>query len=55
MKILFQTLFFIKKKFMIFLKSNAKYNEEKRDEFFSPTASTRQVKEAVHQKSIKKE
>ena len=37
-----------------FLGIKAKYDENKRDEFFSQTASTRQVKEGVHQKSIDK-
>ncbi len=37
-----------------FLGIKAKYDESKRDEFFSPTASTRQVKEVVHQRSIDK-
>mgnify|MGYP002837050773 CR=1 FL=1 len=38
-----------------FLGIEAKYDEKMRNEFFSPTASTRQVKEVVHQKSIKKD
>ena len=37
-----------------FLGIKAKYDENKRDEFFSQTASTRQVKEGVHQRSIDK-
>ena len=37
-----------------FLGIKAKYDESKRDEFFSPTASTRQVKDVVHQRSIDK-
>ena len=37
-----------------YLGINTKYDEKKRDEFFSPTASTRQVKEVVHQRSIDK-
>ncbi len=37
-----------------FLGIKAKYDENKRDEFFSQTASTRQVKKGVHQKSIDK-
>ncbi len=46
---------FYQKKIYDFLEIDAKYNEKKRNAFFSPTASTRQVKEAVHQKSIKKD
>ena len=38
-----------------FLEIEARYDEKMRNEFFSPTASTRQVKEVVHQKSIKKD
>ncbi len=37
-----------------FLGIKAKYDENKRDEFFSQTASTRQVKEGVHKRSIDK-
>ena len=37
-----------------FLEINTKYNDKKRKEFFSPTASTRQVKEDIHQRSVEK-
>jgi hypothetical protein len=37
-----------------FIGVSAKYDEDKRSEFFSPTASIRQVKGEIHQKSIEK-
>ena len=37
-----------------FLEVNTNYNERRRGDFFSPTASTRQVKEGVHRRSIEK-
>ena len=37
-----------------FLEVNTKYDDKKRKEFFSPTASTRQVKEGIHQRSVEK-
>lgn len=37
-----------------FLKINSAYSEEKRESFFSKTASTQQVKEKIHTKSLKK-
>ena len=45
---------FYQEKIYKFLGIKAEYDERKRDEFFSPTASTRQVKEVVHQRSIEK-
>lgn len=45
---------FNQEKIYEFLEIKAEYDERKRDEFFSPTASTRQVKEVIHQRSIKK-
>ena len=37
-----------------FLEIHSKYDEKKREDFFSPTASIRQVQDKVHQKSIEK-
>ena len=37
-----------------FLGLKAVYDENKRNDFFSPTASTRQVKEGVHKRSVDK-
>ena len=37
-----------------FLEVDMKYDDKKRKEFFSPTASIRQVKEDVHQRSVEK-
>jgi len=42
------------KKLYDFLQIKSSYNEEKRDSFFSKTASTQQVKEKIHTKSVKK-
>ena len=43
------------KKIYEFLGIKASYNKEKRDQFFSSTASIRQVQGGIHQKSIKKQ
>ncbi len=45
---------FYQKKIYKFLEVNTNYNEKRRGDFFSPTASTRQVKEGVHRRSIEK-
>lgn len=37
-----------------FLEVDMKYDDKKRKEFFSPTASIRQVKEGIHQRSVEK-
>tara|TARA_X000000950_G_scaffold219741_1_gene264605 strand:- start:159 stop:1787 length:1629 start_codon:yes stop_codon:yes gene_type:complete len=37
-----------------FCKISSKYDEEKRSQFFSPTASIRQIKQGIHKKSIDK-
>ena len=37
-----------------FCKISSEYNEEKRSQFFSPTASIRQIKQGIHKKSIDK-
>ena len=37
-----------------FLNISSKYDEEKRSQFFSPTASIRQIKQGIHKKSIDK-
>ena len=37
-----------------FLKISSKYDEEKRSQFFSPTASIRQIRQGIHKKSIDK-
>ena len=37
-----------------FLKISSKYDDEKRSEFFSPTASIRQIRQGIHKKSIDK-
>ncbi len=45
---------FNQEKIYKFLEIDTLYDEKKRNEFFSPTASIRQVKEGIHQKSIEK-
>tara|TARA_B100000989_G_C19512086_1_gene459642 strand:- start:140 stop:1777 length:1638 start_codon:yes stop_codon:yes gene_type:complete len=45
---------FNQEKIYKFLMIDAEYDEKKRNDFFSPTASTRQVKESVHQRSLEK-
>ena len=42
------------KKIYDYLGINAKYSEKARNDFFSPTASIRQVRDGIHQKSIEK-
>lgn len=45
---------FHQKKIYKFLEVNSNYDEKRRSDFFSQTASTRQVKEGVHRRSIEK-
>ena len=53
-KLWYLGLIYYQEKIYEFLGLKAVYDENKRNDFFSPTASTRQVKEGVHKRSIDK-